>query len=707
MFKKIIKMAKDRGIRVSLMSYQAGWKFSKTEETKPYEPSEEELSDYTRDVVSRIIRECPDLWMLGFRIGESGMGESFYEGSYIAGIEESGRDINLFTRTWGVKHENIYALSDKFSGRFYIEIKYNGEQLGLPYQAITDTSNTVPSYSWESYGDYPRDYKIIWQIRANGTHRIYRWGDPSFARRVSLTSKFIDASGFSIEPMTSYYPMTDYIFKENGNITYRWDHDRNWFWYELFGRTGYNPDLDDSVWIDKFKQRYGDEAGPVMYRAMVSGSKLIPLIYSWRCRGYDHRHMAPEYEYGGNMYEFFKSPGNDLYNSSNDKLSYQDTLDPNAISTIYEYVDDSLKVDYKNFPGSEMSPFEVADVLDDYANQTENALSEADKLDIRDRQYFDSMKAEFTAVIFFARYYSNKIRASTYFKFFETTNSWDDLMNSQKYITEAVNNWKLLSDHGDRVFRPLHELLRMKTRSFAFSNVLIKVESDASIIEKAKQEYLNKIRNATKYEIGHHPATRVPYNQPLEIEAVAFPLKGGEKLFLNLKHESEKEIHRIELTRTAVAESGFSVTIPSKTFGSGKAAYFLELFNGDEKAARFPPKGAVKMIFKSEDTEPVITIESVDVTEDNKYRITAEIIDDSDIDRAALFYKSMHTETDWQTIPMVHAGNGGFFAELPVDRRGWIYFIRAADANDNSTMYPDFRERASYLTIKPFDPAEK
>ncbi len=702
MFNRIIRMAKERGIKVSLMSYHASWRVRAGEEDKPHEPSEYELVDYTKEMVAKIIKECPDLWMIGFRIGESGMGEDFYAKSYLAGIEEGGRDINMFTHSWGATPYQINHIASLYPGKTFVEIKYNGEQFGLPYQAITNSLNTNAGYSWESYTNRPRDYKIIWQIRANGTHRLIRWGDPDFASRAIRAATFQGSSGFTMEPFTAYYPPTDFIFKKDGKITYRWDHNRNWFWYVLWGRTGYDPDIKESVWIDMFKYRYGAKAGPAAFEAMVAGSKLIPLIYSYRCMGYDHRDYAPEYEYGGTIEDFIRRPEHSP-SVLLDKTKYQEPLDPNVMAPIYDYVDESLSVKKGRYVDARMSPLQVADELDFYADETEKLMIDALRIESKDKTDMLAMGAEFLVAVHLARYYAEKIRSATSFSYYRETNSWYDLLDAEKKIKSAHAHWAKLAAHGEKYFRPIVYTLRMKTTGFTWRKESEKLAGDTDIIKAEKKKYLEAVSRAKGYSISLHPEIRPAAGKVVKMKANVFGLRGGEKLVYHFKYENAagktKTFSRISGTKT-----GFKITIPAEWNKPGKAVFYLELVKGNKALARYPESGAVKMLIRGENNKPEIFVDAVRLADKSTYRIFANVTDDTGVESVRLRYTPMPSQTEWHEKRMKHIGGSTYTADLPVSPEGWIYYIEAADVFENAAQYPDFRKQTPYIPIDSFDP---
>ena len=132
-FRQIIHMASDRGIRVGFMNYAAApplgpWKtgrFWKDDRfnREPYPPLRRDarllwndnqnvgvggqrqlltgprLEEYTREAVATFLKELPELWMFGFRIGESLEPEDFYVKTYVEALKDvPTTSLNLYAQ---------------------------------------------------------------------------------------------------------------------------------------------------------------------------------------------------------------------------------------------------------------------------------------------------------------------------------------------------------------------------------------------------------------------------------------------------------------------------------------------------------------------------------------------------------------------------------------------------------------------------------
>src|SRR5689334_11520246 len=121
----VIELAHARGIKVSLMSYEAQF-YTPHNPKPPYDSSEANLYKYTREVVEAMIRALPGLDTIGFRIGESGHGAEFFN-CYTEAVKASGRDIPLYTRSWITTKSVVVPLAQA-SSDFTGEVRFHGGQ---------------------------------------------------------------------------------------------------------------------------------------------------------------------------------------------------------------------------------------------------------------------------------------------------------------------------------------------------------------------------------------------------------------------------------------------------------------------------------------------------------------------------------------------------------------------------------------------------
>jgi len=471
MLNRILKMAHDRGLHTAIMNYNARWQVTGYP-APSYEAGDENLWAYARECTAKLLRACPDLDIFGFRIGESGKTGQFF-GSYLDGVRDSGRrDLWIYTRSWASDPETVRKLASLSPLPFLIEIKYNGEQLGLPYQVQGDRMAGAGSYSYETYLARPRDYQVIWQVRANGTHRIFRWGDPDFVRRDVRTFAYGDASGYTLEPMTAYYPQQmAQVLAPSRTPWCDWMWQRNWFWHTLWGRLSYNPDAPARIWRAEFARRFGS-AGEAVERVVTASSKIVPFLYATYCFGPDHRNMAIEFETGGDLDAFVNTK----------------PFDDSVFQSVKEYVNMLIQ----GGATGKYTPIEVAAILGKFAQATRDAVKQADGavaqagLGEAARADYESAKLDAEALSWLAEYHQAKRMAAVDYELYRRVGGEAHKEAARRGVRESTYCWRHLADVTASQYRPLLDTLRMHTTEFTWASQLRLLPRDLVLLAEVK-----------------------------------------------------------------------------------------------------------------------------------------------------------------------------------------------------------------------------
>ncbi|MBI5434353.1 MAG: acetylxylan esterase [Planctomycetes bacterium] len=367
----VIDLAHARGVKVSVMSYEAAF-YTPHNPKPPYESSEANLYTYTREVVEAMIRALPKLDAIGFRIGESGHGAEFFN-CYLEAVKASGRDIPLYTRSWITRKQVVVPLA-RASKDFTVEIKFNGEQWGPPYPIAGGRVPGWHSYSFEDYlsdsnvpaggaarmwpGNESRDpsrpnsdhtpvverwpdqpYKIVWQVRANGTHRIFPFYEPDWVRRTVRSMPLGTARGFSVELLNSYFPATPrYYLADPKDQWCTWIHQRDALWLIQWGRLGYDSKTPESVFERAIENHLSKYVRSIATN-WKAASAIVPTLFTAFSFGPDHRDHAPELEWGGTTDDVIQNEPFDshVFLSIKERLAYSatggvDGRTPNALA---------------------------------------------------------------------------------------------------------------------------------------------------------------------------------------------------------------------------------------------------------------------------------------------------------------------------------------------------------------------------------------
>ncbi|MCW8132771.1 MAG: hypothetical protein KIS92_20665 [Planctomycetota bacterium] len=437
MLRRIVTLAAARGVRVAMMNYQIGGK--------------NDLGDQAARV-SELVKGVPGLWMLGARIKKEGDDAlDPFEKAYLRPSQGAGFGGPYSTRSWGTDLKTVQEMGKACGGKLYVEVKFNGEHLGCPYPAIQGWGE---DYSYQGYLKQPRPFEVLWQVRANGTHRVFPWGDPAFVRTAVESFTLGGAQGFSLESPTAYYPPeTAARYREDarGDGTYLYE--RQFAWRGMWGRLAYDPATSDEVLARAFVLRYGRRAGQEAFRALAAASRIVPRVYASYAVGPDHRDFAPELELGAASRDY-KAGWRGL-----DDLAAVQPLDRARMSSPTECAQALAERAFD----ARVNPLETARRLEADAAEAErsaDALSGALE-NARECAELNALAGEARALADLARSTAERLRALTYWALAAKTGDARWLGQCRAALSRAKDRWKDLAAAADAIYQPVHDPLRM------------------------------------------------------------------------------------------------------------------------------------------------------------------------------------------------------------------------------------------------------
>lgn len=673
MLKRVVGQAKRRGMRVALMSYHASWNVPGGRQV-PYEATEENLALYTRECVAALLREVPDLGLIGFRIGESGRREGFYQVSYLSGIADSGVDVPLYTRSWGANHADILALGERYPGRFFLEIKYNGEQYGLPHIVVGGRMAGWGHYSYEDYLSFPRPYSILWQIRANGTHRFFRWGDADSVRATARCCGLGGALGYSLESIETYYPQTDYFHLAEADCGHghpRWVMDRYWLWYLLWGRLTYDPEDRDWRVLAAHRLAGGDqEVGRRMLEGIEAASRIVSCIYAGHCLGPDHRNMAPEFETGGDILEFGRVQ----------------PLDTFCLQSVGEYVANVLA----GRADGRITPLEWAQELERLSWEATRAVEGAPESD--EWRCWVQDKA---AVAHLARYYAGKTRAAVALELFAQTGDEWQAGEAMRHLSGAVSEWRGLSAVTGKHYAYVHDTLRMHDPEFHWGKLNAQVAADGEKLERRLGELREQWRGRG-LGVGHVPVRKLAAGEAMVLRATAL---GNEAAQIEAVVELEDgKWHRFPMRK--LAEGRGEVEMRTAGLPAGQVRYYLCVGEGAAMVS-LPAGGkdAPFVVGRSLDGPPRFTVPArVSVSrraqDAAEMRVTATAVDRDGVEKAWVWYKPLPSTRSWRRkaaeVKVGEDGRWEIAAELRCTPEGIMAAVEVADAAGQASRSPGY-----------------
>ena len=352
----IFRMAKERGLDTYIVSWSifvsrqlAQAHGVAKENYYPHYYGSADTSDvvrnYLRTSVKQTLQEYPDLDGIGVSQGE-GMGgmtpaqrQQWVDEVLLAGMRDAGRPAKLIYRVPfssglssepGASHDveqttraAIERLGDSFEGPVWVEVKFN-------WSHGHSTPKLVKVHGGALGDTYfvprPGNYKIAWMVR-NEDFFALRWGVPDFIRQHIALNGVEDYVGGYFLGSETYIPALDYFTALKAPVDWKWAFQRQWLFYELWGRLLYDPKTPDSVFRAEFIRRYGPKAANLLNAYSLASSTPLRLASL-----YDSTWDFTLYSEG-----FLALQGENMSYIGVDRLISQPTLDP-AYVGVRDYV---------------------------------------------------------------------------------------------------------------------------------------------------------------------------------------------------------------------------------------------------------------------------------------------------------------------------------------------------------------------------------
>jgi hypothetical protein len=475
MLNTVIQMASVRGIQVGLMTYRSDTR--PTGDGTPQLPDgSDELKQYTREAARDLATRASGLWRLGFRIGESGQPASWYIDTLIAGVQDAGTGMKIYTRTWGTNKPDILSIVSQAGPDTIVEAKYNGEHLAAPYAiAGGKFSNSWRNYSYEDYLNPPVPYPFVFQIRAGGTHRAFRYASFERTRRTALNflmSPYI--SGFTLEAAHAYFPQRD-PFHAPADQFSQWTFRRDELSYLLFGRLTYDPTTPPDVFRLALQSRVGTDD---LWAPVQAASDIVPWIQTAHTCGPDQRDYAPELEFGGHV-AYWALPSNGARPPHSCGSAHQ-PFDQFAISLPDDVANDLVQ----GSTTSRVSPLDVARAVLADAQQARAAASAV--IDPANPEARDVVN-ECIALADLGEWYAHKLRSASALAVYRKTGVTDYLDAARTETGAAGNAWRALASDASYILT-FDENLRMQPLGvspfhWSLPAVLTRLDEDPTSID--------------------------------------------------------------------------------------------------------------------------------------------------------------------------------------------------------------------------------
>ncbi|MCL1794217.1 MAG: hypothetical protein FWG34_10130 [Oscillospiraceae bacterium] len=422
------------------------------------------LSAYCAAGIRELALQCPEIDMIQFRVNhESGVGTHITAEDFwcrmidgLADAKDTGRKVKLDLRAKGLT-DNMIAYAKEQGFELTVSTKYWCEQAGLPYHLTRmrteelkrfENLNHSRRYSYADMHKKPRLHDFLYRLWNDGSTDLFTWGDPDYVRRFIASLELGDAVGFELMPPLSLKGGAQdmmytgwHIFDDPKMRFGKYEDERYWLFWRLFGRIGYDLREVGEAWLRPMKQHFGAAADPLLAAVSVA-SRIVPFIVA------SHMPVHPQLHYWAEL-----STGAALFAEHNHNrafkhscVTYQNTepSDAGLFYPIEDYVRDALE----SREDGRYTPYQRMAWLESMANNTQKYLEQARSLGLPDRPEARGLELDLMMLRELALYHRNKIAAAIFLCLCEIRKRKGYAFTSLEYMKNTRAHWNSLAELG-------------------------------------------------------------------------------------------------------------------------------------------------------------------------------------------------------------------------------------------------------------------
>ncbi len=508
MLKYISEQTVARGIEFQLGLWMHGYEWIDTKNPNYTIEgiTKENHGPYCRDAVRQLLRACPAISGITFRVhGESGVEEGSYDfwKTVFEGVATCGRPIEIDMHAKGMDDEmEKIAIATKMPVK--ISPKYWAEHLGMPYHQADIREEEQPkpgrggaglmklsagsrSFLRYGYGDLMREdrpWGIIHRIWP-GTQRLLLWADPVSAAGYSRAFTFCGSDGAEVmEPLSFKGRRGSGIAGDrcaylNASLKPRWDWQKYEYGTRVWGRMLYNPDTPPSAIRPYLNKQFGPGAQAVE-TALANASRILPIITTGHATSAGNNTYWPEVYLNQSLIDA-AHPGPYRDTPAPRVFGNVSPLDPQLFSRINDFADELLKGE----ASGKYTPIEVARWLEDFAAKAADSLAQAEKLSSgKSRPEYRRMAIDVAIQSQIGVFFASRFRSGVLYRIYEKTGDPRALEESLRKYREARAAWAEIVSISKPVYKPDITIGENPQLRGHWSDRLPAIDADIALLEK-------------------------------------------------------------------------------------------------------------------------------------------------------------------------------------------------------------------------------
>lgn len=425
--------------------------------------SNELVKDYFREAIKTLLMTYPDLTGLGTSNSESLVGtpaecEQWVVETYLEALNEVKANVPFIHRT---NMSNGTIAQEMFLEKYPCERKY----ISWKYSNAHMYSHPVPQFEtlFDAWGviDLSK-VRVLYTVRNDDFHNLRGCNSSYIAEYVrGMKKPYVD--GF-------YWGADSYLWAKNFQhrpglhlADSEYSFEKDWAQFEMIGRLSYNPDLPESLWDDKYADRYG-QYGKAVNRGLSAAIDGLCAVNRLIWLNYDYQ-WHPESLLSVNG---FRSV-----------LDFMDSSAMPGVGTVgmKEY----LEKRKDGTPVKGEIPPEVLEILRRNLKMIQASIAEIEKGVSNPIGELSCVLLDLKAWNALERYYLCKLEATLKLLDFKINENSSSKAEAVSLLQEALSCWKELAEIGSSHFVP-YQMGRVN-QYFGWSLYTADVERDVRLAE--------------------------------------------------------------------------------------------------------------------------------------------------------------------------------------------------------------------------------
>jgi hypothetical protein len=447
------------------------------------------IQKYTQESVRQLLEEYPELTGIGVSQNErmEGVEEQVWQDwisdTYFTVIDSLKRKPELIIRAHThpapeLTRKAVEGNAAKL-GKVYMDVKFNWSHSHAVPDLMYIHGGSRSKSLWEPA---PKNYRMIYTMR-NEDFFVLRWGEPDFIREVIKRNSQDFVGGYLIGSET-YIPGIEYITKPGPHLTWKYAFEKQWLFYQVWGRLMYDPSTGDEIFAHAFDQKYGIKTGDKLIEAHKLADKMPLKLASFYAASWDFTLYSEGF----------------LANAPSAMKCKYDSISPFiSVNEIIETVTlDTNLVSIKDFVAGKMnspkkiSPLQLADELD---KNGKGALSIIGSIKTNNPTLVHEID-DIRTWSYLSLYFSEKLKGGTALQQYRTTGVARKQQESIQHLETALGYWKEVATIPGRYMDEI-SLTHLNPRyvesgnsrpleKFSWANLNGEVENDISIAKTSR-----------------------------------------------------------------------------------------------------------------------------------------------------------------------------------------------------------------------------